>query len=74
MRPNWSLMRDFKGQIYSAPTLEGGFSQSSERMGKKAASVLPLAVEEVSRRWFPVRNSVRAAATCTPRRESQRRA
>ena len=50
MRPNWSLMRDFRGQMYSAPTLMGGFSQRSERMGKKAASVLPLAVEEVSRR------------------------
>ena len=53
------------------PTLAGGFSQSSVRMGKKAASVLPLAVDEVKSRLRSVPNNVSAAAICTGRRESQ---
>ena len=47
-RPNWSLMRAFSGAMYSTPTVREGSSSSRVRMGKKAASVLPEAVEAVS--------------------------
>ncbi len=53
-----------------APTLAGGFSQNSVRMGKKAASVLPDAVWAVSSTWSSVSKMASPAATWMPRRLS----
>ena len=50
-RSNWSLIKLFRGAMYSTPKLPGGSLRSSEMMGKKAASVFPEAVEEQMRRW-----------------------
>ena len=54
-----------------APTLAGGFSSKSVRMGKNAASVLPDAVDAVSRTLSSVLKIASAAATWMPRRFSQ---
>ena len=54
-----------------APTERGGSSENSVRMGKKAASVLPEAVEAHSSTLSSVPNTASPAATCTARRDSQ---
>ena len=54
--------------MYSTPTDADGFSSSSVRMGKKAASVLPEAVEAVSRTLSSVPKTASPAAFCTARR------
>ena len=65
--PNWSLISAFSGAMYSTPTLAEGFSSSSVRMGKKAASVLPEAVEAVRSTFSSVPKMASPAAFCTPR-------
>ena len=69
--PNWSLISAFRGAMYSTPTLWGGSSSSKVRMGKKAASVLPEAVEAVRSTFSPVPKMASPAAFCTPRRACQ---
>ena len=54
-----------------APTLAGGSSEKRVMMGKKAASVLPEAVEAVSSRFSSVLKMASAAATWMARRLSQ---
>ncbi len=49
----------------------GGSSDIRVRMGKKAASVFPEAVEDVKRTLLSVLKTASAAAIWTPRRESQ---
>ena len=70
-RPNWSLMRALRGAIYSTPTVAEGFSSSRLRMGKKAASVLPEAVEAVKSTFSSVLKMASPAAFCTARRLCQ---
>ena len=70
-RPNWSLIRALRGAIYSTPTVWDGSSSSSVRMGKNAASVLPEAVEAVSRTFSSVPKIASPAAFCTARRLCQ---
>ena len=53
-----------------APTLAGGSSSNSERMGKKAASVFPEAVWAVSSTFASVSKMASAAATWMPLRLS----
>ena len=57
--------------MYSTPTLWGGSSSSKVRMGKKAASVFPEAVEAVRSTFSPVPKMASPAAFCTPRRACQ---
>ena len=54
-----------------APTVAGGSSSKSVRMGKNAASVLPEAVEAVSSTLLSVLKMASAAATWMARRFSQ---
>lgn len=61
----------FEGADVEAPTLAGGFSQNSVRMGKKAASVLPEAVDAVKSTLSCVLKMASAAATWIERRLSQ---
>ena len=70
-RPNWSLISALSGAIYSTPTDSEGFSSSSVRMGKKAASVFPEAVEAVSSTLSSVPKIASPAAFCTARRLCQ---
>ena len=70
-RPNWSLIKAFRGAMYSTPTLRGGSSSKRVRMGKKAASVFPEAVEAVSSTLSSVPKMASPAAFCTPRRACQ---
>ena len=60
-----------EGANVEAPTLAGGFSQNSVRMGKKAASVLPEAVDAVRSTLSCVLKMASAAATWIERRLSQ---
>ena len=53
----------FERANVEAPTLAGGFSQNSVRMGKKAASVLPEAVDAVRSTLSCVLKMASAAAT-----------
>ena len=52
--------------MYSTPTLRGGSSSKRVRMGKKAASVFPEAVEAVSSTLSSVPKMASPAAFCTP--------
>ena len=70
-RWNWSLMSALSGAMYRQPTEAGGSSEKSVMIGKKAASVLPEAVEAVSRRFSSVLKITSAAATWLARRFSQ---
>ena len=54
-----------------APTDWGGSSEKRVRMGKKAASVLPDAVDADKRTWQSVLKMASPAATWTARRDSQ---
>ena len=58
-------------ELIIAPTLAGGFSQNSVRMGKKAASVLPEAVDAVRSTLSCVLKMASAAATWIECRLSQ---
>lgn len=60
-----------EGANVEGATLAGGFSQNSVRMGKKAASVLPDAVEAVRSTLSCVLKMASAAATWMERRLSQ---
>ena len=70
-RPNWSLISAFNGAMYKAPTLFGGSSSSSVRIGKNAASVFPDAVEAHRSTWSSVPKIASPAAFCTPRSACQ---
>ena len=65
--PNWSLISALSGAIYSTPTDLGGSSSSRLRIGKNAASVLPEAVDAVSRTLFSVLKIASPAAFWTAR-------
>ena len=56
--------------MYRAPTLAGGSSENSVKMGKNAASVLPEAVLAVSSTFSLVLKMASAAATWMERRLS----
>ena len=70
-RTNWSLMRAFSGAIYRQPMEVGGCSCNSVMIGKKAASVLPAAVEAESRTLASVLKMASPAAAWMARSACQ---
>jgi len=66
------LIKDFSGAIYKTATEPStGCSERSVRIGKKAASVFPEAVEEARRRFSSLSKIACAAASWIERKLSQ---